>query len=128
MDEFDPERRAKKVGRVLEHEYGDDAPQAVAELLADVRHYCDAHGLAFGGLEREDDTASSDLIYLRADIGGGRESAVRLTAGLGLVYEDTEFRTASREPDLARLAEIWPQLPESTRAAILTLAEAVRRG
>ena len=26
-------------------------------------------------------------------------------------------------PDLARLAELWPSLPEATRAAILTLAE-----
>ena len=30
-------------------------------------------------------------------------------------------------PDLARLAEIWSEIPEATRAAILTLAEGARR-
>ncbi len=52
-DESGPETRAGKIERVLEHEYGDDPTQDVAELLADVRHYCDAHGLVYHELDRK---------------------------------------------------------------------------
>lgn len=40
--------RAEMGGQHIEHERDD----IVADLLADLRHYCDAHGLDFADLDR----------------------------------------------------------------------------
>jgi len=53
----DPETRVELVERILKANYGTDPlidpEQDAAELLADIRHYCDAHGLAFYELNRK---------------------------------------------------------------------------
>jgi len=56
-DDASPETRVELVERMLKINYGTDPlidpEQDAAELLADLRHYCDAHGLAFHELDRK---------------------------------------------------------------------------
>jgi hypothetical protein len=56
-DDAGPETRVALVERILETNYGTDflidPEQDAAEILADLRHYCDAHGLAFHELDRK---------------------------------------------------------------------------
>jgi hypothetical protein len=56
-DDTSPETRVDLVEHILESNYGTDVlidpEQDAAELLADLRHYCDAHGLAFHELDRK---------------------------------------------------------------------------
>ena len=55
-DQSSPETRVALVEHILKDSYGTDfmidPEQDVAEILADLRHYCDAHGLAFHELDR----------------------------------------------------------------------------
>jgi len=57
MNESSPETRVELIERILEANYGTDPlidpEQDAAELLAGLRHYCDAHGLAFHELDRK---------------------------------------------------------------------------
>jgi hypothetical protein len=48
-----PEMRVALVERIFTTDYDDGPEQDVAEILADLRHYCDAHGLAFHELDRK---------------------------------------------------------------------------
>ena len=56
-DDAGPETRVELVERILKGNYGTDLlidpEQDAAEILADIRHYCDAHGLAFHELDRK---------------------------------------------------------------------------
>jgi len=56
-DDASPETRVELVERILKDSYGTDPlidpEQDAAELLADLRHYCDAHGLSFHELDRK---------------------------------------------------------------------------
>jgi hypothetical protein len=56
-DDAGPETRVELVERILKKHYGTDfmidPEQDAAEILADLRHYCDAHGLAYHELDRK---------------------------------------------------------------------------
>ena len=52
MDDPSPETRADKIERITEDEYCTDPAQDAAELLADIRHFCDRRGLAYHELDR----------------------------------------------------------------------------
>jgi len=56
-DDASPETRVELIERILKTHYGTDPlidpEQDVAELLADLRHYAEAHGLAFHELDRK---------------------------------------------------------------------------
>jgi hypothetical protein len=51
-----PKNRATRVQSLLRRNgylpKGEDSDDAVADLLADIRHFCDARGLAFGDIDR----------------------------------------------------------------------------
>ncbi len=51
-DESSPEMRVAKIERIWREEYGSSPERAVAELLADVRHFCDRQGLAHAELDK----------------------------------------------------------------------------
>ncbi len=51
-DNCSPETRVAKVDRIWREEYGSSPERAVAELLADVRHFCDRHGLDYAERDR----------------------------------------------------------------------------
>jgi len=51
-DESGPETRVAKIERVFRTDYGNGPEQDVAEILTDLRHYCDAHGLDYGERDR----------------------------------------------------------------------------
>ena len=54
-DESGPETRVAVIERILRDHYGTDSVnpgQDVAEILADLRHYCDRHGLDYGERDR----------------------------------------------------------------------------
>ncbi len=55
-DESGPETRVAVIERILRSHCGTDSvnpEQDVADILADLRHYCDAHGLAYHELDRK---------------------------------------------------------------------------
>ena len=42
-----------KIATIIEQHYGDMPDSGPTDLLADIRHYCDAKGLGFHELDRE---------------------------------------------------------------------------
>jgi hypothetical protein len=64
MDSFSSASRARKVARILKREYADRGEDAVPDLLADVRHYCDEHNLDYA--ERD---AKAHVYYLPEALG-----------------------------------------------------------
>ncbi len=53
IDESSPETRVALIERIFRTDYDNGPELAVAEILADLRHYCDAHGLAYHELDRK---------------------------------------------------------------------------
>ena len=45
MDNISAETRVAVIERILRTDYDNGPEQDVAEILADLRHYCDRHGL-----------------------------------------------------------------------------------
>ncbi len=51
-DESGPETRVAKIERIFRTDYDNGPEQDVTEILADLRHYCDHHGLDYGERDR----------------------------------------------------------------------------
>jgi hypothetical protein len=52
-DDAGPKMRVALIEKIFTKDYDDGPEQDASELLADLRHYCDAHGLAFHELDRK---------------------------------------------------------------------------
>lgn len=49
-------RRTKRIGRIITNyrkREGSTAPEALTDILTDLRHYCDSKGLDFGALDQK---------------------------------------------------------------------------
>ena len=51
-DDAGPETRVATIERIFRTDYDNGPEKAVAEILADLRHYCDAHGLDYAERDR----------------------------------------------------------------------------
>ena len=51
-DDSSPETRVAKIERIFRTDYGNGPAQGVAEILTDLRHYCDRHGLDYAERDR----------------------------------------------------------------------------
>ncbi len=51
--EFSPETRVARIERIWREEYDSVPERAIAEFLADVRHFCDSYGLAYHEIDRK---------------------------------------------------------------------------
>ena len=51
-DESGPETRVAVIERIFRTDYEDGPEKAMAEILTDLRHYCDRHGLDYAERDR----------------------------------------------------------------------------
>jgi hypothetical protein len=51
-DESGPEARVAVIERIFRTDYDNGPEQDVAEILSDIRHFCDAHGLDYAERDR----------------------------------------------------------------------------